>query len=228
MHYEFPINSEEKRVVFCDGGGVIALLCDIHVWYKKLYCASSFSTREEFKKAKAVAEEIAWEPFERGEITTTEFYTTFSRIMRLDHLSAFEFWKIYVDIFEGPNLPMIKCLQEMRERGIVLALLSNVDRERWLYFNKNLAKACCISVFHTFLLSFEIGARKPEQKIYHHAFEMVSILPQNAYYIDDWKPNIEGMAAAIPDMPRENMHLYDADRHDEDAIPFFRLHGLIG
>ncbi|MEK7480731.1 MAG: HAD-IA family hydrolase [Patescibacteria group bacterium] len=74
--------------------------------------------------------------------------------------------------------------------------------------------------------SCRIGSRKPEPTIYRHALETLSVLPSHIYYLEDYQPNIDGMAAAIPAMPRGNMHLYHINRHEE-AVAFFQKHQLI-
>lgn len=221
------MQNQEKRVVFCDLGGVGLSLIDMRKWWEKLFW---FSLRNptKFETAKKIALEVAWEPFERGEISPGEFQILFQKILGLTSMHTIAFWNFYVNIFERVNAPFVECLHAMRERGVILALLSNADKERHEYFRKDFPDAykTVTDPFHYLFFSHQIGSRKPEPKIYRHAFREVSALPQNAFYLDDFEPNIIGMADAIPGMPRENMHLYHADRHD-DATAFFRRHNLI-
>ena len=224
------MGDNEKRVVICDMGGVVWKLANMEQWWQELYDANNvWGTEQEFMAAKKVALKVAWEPFERGDIRAIEFQILFQRNLDLTSLSVPDFWEKYVHIIGEINLPLIDCLWRMRERGIALALLSNVDEERHNHIRQKHAHEYGIATvaFHDLFFSYQIGSRKPEPKIYRHVFRKVSVLPQYAYYIDDWLPNIEGMIAAIPDMPRENMLLYNADRHDEEAVPFFRRHNLI-
>lgn len=224
------MNNKEKRVVFCDAGGVVWPLIDMDKWWSNIYFKSAWGTTKEFNEAKKIALKIAWEPFERGEINPGEFRILFQRILGLIPMRAAAFWNLYVDIVKEINAPLIECLWKMRECGIVLALLSNLDakRHRYICEKRSDEYKTITAPFHYLFFSCNVHSRKPEPEIYRHAFKKVSALPQNAYYIEDYPRNIDGMTAAIPCMPRENMLLYRADRHDEEAAPFFRRHDLIG
>lgn len=222
------MGNEVKRVVVCDLGGVIWPLIDMDQWWSKLYLKSTWRNTAKFKRAKEIALEIAWEPFERGGRSADIFQILFRGILNIESMGIEEFWHHYTHIVGEINKPLIACLQEMRGRGIVLALLSNLDAMRHQHISDNLCDAyqMVVAPFHYLFFSYKTGSRKPESEIYRRVFRKVSVLPQYAYYIDDWPHAIEGMAATIPDMPRENMHLYHVDRH-EDAEAFFRRHGLI-
>lgn len=223
------MGSETKQALVCDAGGVAWSLIDMAQWWEELFLKNNvWTTKEQFGAAKKIALKVAWEPFERGTINTGEFQILFQRILGLTALSALDFLDWYTHIMKEVNMSLIECLWEMRDRGIVLALLSNLDEERHHHTRRKHAREYEIvtAPFHYLFFSYQIGSRKPEPEIYRHVFKEISVLPQNAYFIDDWLPNVEGMATVIHDMPRENMHLYHADRH-EDAVAFFRRHGLI-
>jgi FMN phosphatase YigB (HAD superfamily) len=222
----------EKRVVICDVGGVVWPLIDMQSWLEKLYLENNiWPTRNEFETAKNVAYKVALEPFERGKKTAGEFQILFQSILGLEHLDAVTFWKHYINIVGEINVPLLECLRSMQEHGVILALLSNIDEERLKYAMVNRRDeykkiANLFHLFHYHFFSCRIGSRKPEPTIYRHALEMLSVLPSHIYFLDDYQPNIDGMAAAIPAMPRGNMHLYHINRHEE-AVAFFQKHQLI-
>jgi FMN phosphatase YigB (HAD superfamily) len=45
--------------------------------------------------------------------------------------------------------------------------------------------------FHGYVLSYEIGAAKPESKIYREAIERAQCLPEECFFTDDLALNIE-------------------------------------
>lgn len=222
------MGNTEKRVVICDLGRVIMPLMDMYWWWQELHFMSTWHTKEDFETAKKIALEVAWKPFERGEMSEDEFQILFRRILCLMPMNPQAFWHHYVNITKGINEPLVECLRAMRERGVVLALLSNIDKARRDHIAKNDPALYdqATAHFHYVFFSYSIGSRKPEPKIYRYAVKEISTLPQHIYYLDDYMPNIEGMAAAIPDMPRENMLLYAIDKHEE-AVAFLRNHELM-
>jgi len=78
---------------------------------------------------------------------------------------------------------MFDLLDEMRERGLRTGLLSN----SW-------GNAYPMDVidryFDAYVISGEVGLRKPDAKIYELAAELVGVPPQRCVFVDDLKANI--------------------------------------
>ena len=51
-------------------------------------------------------------------------------------------------------------------------------------------------LFDLYALSFEIGAMKPDARIYAAAAEMAGVPPEKIFFIDDREENVEGARAA--------------------------------
>ena len=86
------------------------------------------------------------------------------------------------DHFE-PHDEILNLCREARNSGWVTALLSNswdnpYPRERW------------DNAFDAVLISGEIGMRKPEERIFLHALDVLGVEAAHAVFIDDEEPNI--------------------------------------
>ena len=86
------------------------------------------------------------------------------------------------DHFE-PHDEILNLCREARAAGWVTALLSNswdnpYPRERW------------DNAFDAVLISGEIGMRKPEERIFLHALDVLGVEAAHAVFIDDEEPNI--------------------------------------
>ena len=75
--------------------------------------------------------------------------------------------------------------------GVKFLILSNTNEMHWEYMFQlpiiadNFADKNCV-------LSFRVGARKPEEKIYREALARSDCQPNEIIYIDDMSENIEG------------------------------------
>lgn len=212
-----------KRVVFCDLGDVVALL-RAEEWLVKLRALSLWENDDLYTAAFKRASDI-WGLFQRGRIEKTALFSLLYRdLLHIKPISELEFLSFYLSIFKGPNSKMIANLREMRVRGYALALFSDIDPERWLFMWATQNSLCNLTVFHDYLLSFKLEGLKSEISTWQRAFNKMSVLPRNAFFIDDLKKNTRVANAA--GIPADQILLYRADRHDEEAMPFFRRHEL--
>jgi FMN phosphatase YigB (HAD superfamily) len=83
---------------------------------------------------------------------------------------------------------LLEFLNEMRSRGIELWCLSN-DISEWSA--KLRGKFGLESYFRGFIISGDVGARKPDPAIYHCLLEKARIRPHNVLFVDDRFRNIE-------------------------------------
>lgn len=125
--------------------------------------------------------------YERGEITTEEFFAEVRNIAGFKgHLT--EFAQFFADIF-SPIEPMVQLNESLRARGIPTYIFSNTNplavnhiRDRFPFF-KN---------FTAFVLSYEHGAMKPDEKIYKVVENVTGRAGDAILYLDDRAENIEG------------------------------------
>jgi putative hydrolase of the HAD superfamily len=87
-----------------------------------------------------------------------------------------------------PNQPMWQVVDKLHAKGHRLILFSNTNAIHcpWIFENYEI-----FSRFETGVLSFEVGAIKPEDEIYHHAIKAHDLVATETLYIDDLPANVE-------------------------------------
>lgn len=87
-----------------------------------------------------------------------------------------------------PNEPMWRIVEELHADGHRLILFSNTNAIHcpWIFETYEIFRS-----FESGVLSFEVGAIKPQEKIYHHAIDTHGLVPDETLYIDDLPANIE-------------------------------------
>lgn len=132
--------------------------------------------------------------FERGEANGRDLYKRFCD----EAGSELDFSLLahaVSDIFH-PNEPLISLLETFKNRGRRLLLLSNTNEIHFTFAQKNFP---FLQLFDRYILSYEVGALKPEKKIYEAAANAANCPLENCLFIDDLKINVEGaLACGMP------------------------------
>lgn len=149
-----------------------------------------------------------WHRLERGEIALIEAR---EHILALGQAEGLE-----VDLFHalramakgatGPVVrqPMVEATRRLREDGVRTALVTNNAAEFGPTWRPLLPLA---ELFDAVVDSSEVGLRKPDPRIYHHALEQVGgIAPERAVFLDDLENNVVaaralGMAGIVVGEP---------------------------
>lgn len=118
--------------------------------------------------------------YERGSISSAEFYRRFSQLSKKPHRQDM-FWNAFSDIFQ-PNMEMEKLVKELKMQGRRLILLSNTCEAHYHYFHP---KFEIFAAFDQSILSHEVGARKPEREIFEAALKAAGCSPEQCFYTDD-------------------------------------------
>ena len=87
----------------------------------------------------------------------------------------------------GANPEMYALVNELREKQIPVALLSNIDER----LSKLIREFGLYDPFNPCLLSWEIGARKPNAKAYEILLERLGLPSADVVFIDDKEENVE-------------------------------------
>lgn len=125
-------------------------------------------------------------PYEEGLVSSVEFFSELKHKFQLD-MSLEDFKDIWNPIFqEDPSVN--KAILYLKEKGYPLFLLSNTNE---LHFSYIMEKYPIIHSFDEWLLSFEVGAKKPKRRIYDAIFEKMAIPPDAVFYIDDIPKYVE-------------------------------------
>jgi FMN phosphatase YigB (HAD superfamily) len=125
-------------------------------------------------------------PYEEGLMSTVEFFSELKRQFRLDmDIDAFK--DIWNPIFREDR-EVNEAIVYLKEKGYPLFLLSNTNE---LHFSYIIDKYPIIHSFDEWLLSFEVGAKKPKRRIYEAIFEKMDVQPGEVFYIDDIPKYVE-------------------------------------
>ena len=86
-----------------------------------------------------------------------------------------------------PNLPMWQTVRELAAAGHRLILFSNTNAIHCPWAFEYYPQ---FSLFHAAVLSYEVGAVKPDPAIYQYAIDTYQLDPATTFYIDDLADNI--------------------------------------
>lgn len=125
--------------------------------------------------------DLKWEnEFERGELTEAQFQARlenhFQRAISLPDLA-----RAASDIFTL-NAPMIPILQSLRRQGKRLVLLSNTSISHIEFIRREFD---VLDYFDDCVLSYEVGAMKPQPEIFQAALQKIHCEPDRCFYTDD-------------------------------------------
>jgi FMN phosphatase YigB (HAD superfamily) len=121
--------------------------------------------------------------FERGELPPEGFHRQFSELLglRLEYARFCEAWN---SIF----LPDPLSPEETIERLHRLLALSNTNA---LHFEMVRERYGLMRRFDGYILSYEVGAQKPDPRMYQAALERAGCPPQECFYTDDIAEYVE-------------------------------------
>ncbi|MGZ3603698.1 MAG: HAD family hydrolase [Thermodesulfobacteriota bacterium] len=175
------------EVILFDLGNVILPFDHFQIAEK----LSQFSQRKEFEDPKRIfsylfdAQEGAINPFDLGKVSPREFFQAIKE--RLDLSVSFdEFVQIWCNIFVEDQ-EVTKIILSLKRKWR-LGLVSNTDP---LHFNYILSKFHVMRTFDKWILSYEVGFKKPAVQIFRKAIEWASVKPEKILYIDDAKEYVE-------------------------------------
>jgi putative hydrolase of the HAD superfamily len=128
-------------------------------------------------------------PFEQGKVSPGEFHLNASQLLGFN-IPYDEFVKIWNDIFWADD-SMCALARQLKGAGYKLFLLSNISK---LHFEHIRKKFDIIEIFDELILSYKVGAIKPERKIFDEVIKRAGGNKERLLYIDDREDLI---AAAI-------------------------------
>lgn len=123
--------------------------------------------------------------FDVGKVSPEEFFQSVKESLDLS-ISFDEFTPIWNDIFLEDQ-EVSKIILSLKER-VRLGLLSNTDP---LHFHYILSKFPIMMAFDKWILSYEVGFKKPAIEIFQKAMEWASVEPQKILFIDDMKKHVD-------------------------------------
>jgi glucose-1-phosphatase len=181
------VTSSSIEVIFFDLGNVILPFNHYQI-AEKLF---PFVQKKEFRDPRKIFSCIfdlkngAINPFDAGALSPDEFFQSLKEVLQLS-ISFEAFAPIWNEIFveDREVSEIIRSLQG----GWRLGLLSNTDP---LHFNYILSTFPIVSTLEKWILSYEVGFKKPDARIFQRAMEWASVEPEKILFIDDTQGHVE-------------------------------------
>ncbi len=199
----FPI-----EVILYDLGNVILPFNHFQIAEK----LSRFSQKRKFRDSARIFsflfdfEKGAVNGYEVGRLSSSEFFESLKRSLHLS-LSFEKFIPIWNEIFtENKEVSRIILSQKGRWK---LGLLSNTNP---LHFDYALSKFSILRVFDRWILSYEVGLKKPAVEIFRKAIEWASVEPSRILFIDDMEKHVEVAVS----LGMQGIHFLSAERLREE------------
>lgn len=124
--------------------------------------------------------------YETGRIPPRDFHARFCELIGLQ-LDYERFCEVWTSIFTHALLPE-SLIEELAKR-YRLILLSNTNP---IHFGMIRETYPHLRHFHDLVLSYEVGAMKPDEAIYRAAIERAGCKPEECFYADDIPRFVEG------------------------------------
>ena len=182
-----PVILPRIEVILYDLGNVILPFSHYQIAEK----LARYSGSQEFQDPRPIFsylfdfERGAINGYEMGKLSSLQFFQSLKESLRLS-LSFETFVPIWNEIFiEDREVTEAIRFQKGRWK---LGLLSNTNP---LHFDYVLSKFPILRVFDRWILSHEVGSKKPALEIFQKAMEWAGTEPEKILVIDDLKKNVE-------------------------------------
>lgn len=164
------------KTVYFDLGNVL-----VFVNFKKLYggletiTGLSVDAIERFLKHTHLQKR-----YETGMLSTQELYYALTKRAKKS-FSLHDFEEAYCDIFT-PNEELWPLVETLKQKGVRLILLSNTSECHFEYSQRNYP---VLELFDHHILSYKVGAWKPDARIFESALQTANCKPEECFYTDD-------------------------------------------
>jgi FMN phosphatase YigB (HAD superfamily) len=202
------MNHSPIEVILYDLGNVILPFNHFQIAEK----LSRFSQRIEFQDPAKIFSYLfdfgkgAVNGYEVGRVSSLEFFQSLKKFLQLS-LSFEEFIPIWNDIFlENQEVSQIILSQKGKWK---LGLLSNTNP---LHFDYVLSKFPIIRVLDQWVLSHEVGFKKPAVEIFQKAIEWTKVEPRKILFIDDMEKHVEVAVS----LGMQGIHFVSAEQLKEE------------
>jgi HAD superfamily hydrolase (TIGR01509 family) len=127
--------------------------------------------------------------YETGKMTSQEFFQSLKAFFHLQ-MSFDEFVTVWNDIFTE-NEEVSEIVRSLKG-NVRLGLVSNTNA---LHFDYIASRFSVVHSFERWILSHEVGYKKPASEIYRKAIEWAAVDPEKILFIDDSIANVEAAVA---------------------------------
>jgi putative hydrolase of the HAD superfamily len=174
----------EIRLIISDFGGVICTF-DYRIFCDRLARRTGRTTDQVF--AAAFGDNLQ-RAFETGRLSGPEYHRAIMNRLQVD-VPYDEFFPMYGDIFT--EIPATCDLLRRLHGRYLLYLLSDTNEIHFGYVRERVG---ILRVFREFIVSYQVGAMKPDPRIYQEALRRSGMAPTACVFVDDRPGNVEGAA----------------------------------
>lgn len=162
------------RTIFFDLGNVLLFFDTLKMYRQIAQCCAL-----ELEEVASIFQH-RMDPYEKGLIDTKKIYEDFCRLSK-QPIEYPRFVTALADIFKQ-NDSVIDIVQELKTKGHPLFVLSNTCES---HFEFALSQYPFLQLFDGYVLSYKVGARKPQKKIFEKALQLAKCEKDQCFYIDD-------------------------------------------
>jgi len=126
--------------------------------------------------------------YERGSISTAQFCERIRNELEVS-VSDAEICDAASRIF-WVNASIVPLISSLCSAGYPMGILSNTCDAHWSFIRRQGYQL--IELFQPWVLSFEVGASKPDGAIFEHAAQQVGLTPNQLFFVDDLPMNVQG------------------------------------
>ncbi|MGL4292668.1 MAG: HAD family hydrolase [Bacteroidales bacterium] len=129
---------------------------------------------------------------EDGQISETEFYNRIRQ--HIPQASNEQIAHAFMQFLQGFPVYKLKMLRDLKEQGYRMMLLSNTNPLMFPRICDTYFKQEGLSIndyFDDIFLSYELGAIKPDSKIFRKVLEISGVKAEETLFIDDSAANLE-------------------------------------
>jgi glucose-1-phosphatase len=167
----------------------------------------------EFDELYTQARQIGlFDRLEQGEISPDKFRNELRKLIgiAISDVQIDNAWNSMIGEFP---LKRIKFLEELKQKYRIF-LLSNTNKIHFDFYNEIFRKEFGYNfseLFEKMYLSFEIGMRKPDKRIFEYALKQSRLKPGETLFIDDMLQHVEAAMTCNINSYRlkENEEIYD-------------------
>ena len=160
--------------------------------------------------------------YESGEVSSADFFDATCRLLDMN-VSYEKFAAVWGEIFAPEPLVPESLLEALRARHR-LVLLSNTND---MHFTVAEARYPLLRHFDEFVLSYKVGAMKPQPRIYQLAIAAAGCAAEECFFVDDLEENVaaarrEGIDAAVfttLEQLRADLKFRHIEPHASPGIP---------
>ncbi len=209
------MNQSPIEVILFDLGNVILPFNHYQIAEK----LSRFSQRKTFQDPQKIFsylfdfEKGSINGYEVGKVSSIQFFKSLKKYLHLS-LSFEEFIPIWNDIFTEDQevSDIIRSLKGKKRLG----LISNTNP---LHMNYIASKFPVVRIFEKWILSHEVGFKKPAIEIFQMALNWASVKPEKILFIDD----IKGHVDVAVSLGMQGIHFTSAQQLKEALRKFLSL-----